>query len=97
MLTLIGHQNLTTQARTLRTKTTHLGLAIVKTFADGLHDLSETFQVLGDLLESSLFLLCQQLLDALVQDALVKHVQLPQFTCRQDTQLLFKNTTAIHM
>lgn len=68
--------------------TTHLGLAIVKSLADGLHDLTETFKVLSNLLESSLFLLCQQLLDALVQDALVKHVQLPQFTCQSKSDVV---------
>ena len=57
-----------------------LGFGSVKAASNCGHYLTETLEVLSRLDDGQTLLLLEELLDAAVQDSLVKHLQLPELT-----------------
>ncbi len=58
----------------------------IQALANCAHYLAETLEVLLHLCQGNLPLLFQQLLDTLVENAFVEHVQLAKFSCTGETQ-----------
>lgn len=67
---------------------TYPSLTGVQAWADSADYLTQTFQVLRHVSKRRVLLLLQKLLDTLVEDALMKHLELAKLACNHKQHIL---------